>query len=172
MARAMIQDGIYTTKAVEGFMTTINPDKPILPLAEKQRASKTAASQKSGFDAVFKEVAGTPAQASGGVAPGLFPAEVRPGRFANDHSAERHETADNLQRLVDTLAAYQEKLGENGVTLKEMHELVRQMRSQSEALGGMQAALYADPKLKAIADHSLMLATMEVARYYNGDYTD
>jgi hypothetical protein len=41
---------------------------------------------------------------------------------------------DQVKRLIDTMEVYQQKLIENGTTLKDIQPLVQQMKSESESL--------------------------------------
>ena len=155
-------------------MVTINPDKPIQPIAATRTADSPAKPPQGGFDAVFNQVAAKrpAASALAGTEKSVFVPDVHPARFANGRESASGEVVNSVQGLIDVLAGYQKKLGEHGATLKDLHGIVEQMASQSEALGTSAKGLAGDEALESIVNEALQLSSLEIARYYNGHYGD
>jgi hypothetical protein len=63
-------------------------------------------------------------------------------------------------------------LGESGATLKEIQPLMERMASHNERLGAIANAAGDQKDLGTIVDQSLMLSSMEIAKYKSGLYND
>jgi hypothetical protein len=70
------------------------------------------------------------------------------------------------------MADYQRKLIENGATLKEIQAVVDKMASQNESLSAISGAIGEKERLATIVNQSLMLSSMEIAKYNSGFYND
>ena len=79
---------------------------------------------------------------------------------------------DRVQRLIDTMGAYQQKLIDSGATLKDIQSLVQKMANESESLSAKSNAVEGQQRLKTIVDQSLTLASMEIAKFNSGYYND
>ena len=152
-------------------MVTIDPDKSIQPITTK-KSDGASKPDVNGFEAVFKQVVDTKTPDPANVESIPFLADVHPVRFAASRPNTANMVVEQVQNLVDTMADYQKKLAENGATLKDMQVIVDRMASQSEALGLASTAVGKDDPLKAIVNQATMLSSMEIARFYNGQYND
>lgn len=153
-------------------MVTINPDKPIQPIITPKTADGASTSSETSFDAVFRQAVETKPSPPAGIEATPFIADVHPARFNNDHPSAKRMVVDRVQNLIETMAGYQEKLGKHGATLKDLHGIVGQMASQSEALGTAAKSVAGDEKLENIVNEALKLSSLEIVRYYNGHYGD
>jgi DNA anti-recombination protein RmuC len=79
---------------------------------------------------------------------------------------------ERVQRLIDTMGVYQQKLIDHGATLKDMQTLVQKMTSQSESLSATSNTVEGQEGLKTIVNQSLTLASMEIAKFNSGYYND
>ncbi len=151
-------------------MVTINPDKSILDITERNKGGNSQKVNRGEFDAVFRqavasaEIKGTETEATN------FISDIRPAQFTLEPSSSANMVVDQVQRLIDTLEAYQQKLIENGATLKEIHPLVQKMASQSESLYETLSAMGDQETLQTIVNQSLTLASMEIAKFNSGYY--
>jgi len=153
-------------------MVTIDPNKPIQPIAGSKTGGDKATSANGGFDTIFKQaISGEEAQPCSAEST-LAASDIRPARFSTQtESGTGASVVDRTEKLMDTLEAYREKLDEIGATMKDVQPLVQQMTSQSEALSTMsQSENSADDKLRGIVDQALMLSSLEIARYNSGHY--
>lgn len=152
-------------------MVIIDPDKSIQPATMKKTESASKPHAK-GFEAVLKQVADTKTPDPAKAESMPFLADVHPVRFAASPPSATYKVVEQVQNLIDTMADYQKKMAENGVTLKDMQVIVDRMASQSETLDLASTAVERDDHLKAIVNQATMLSSMEIARFYNGQYND
>ena len=154
-------------------MDPIDPNKRIQTIAAPQTGKVQSKPGKSSFDAVFKQHLDADnvqpsAPHSSSLASGIHPAQ-----FALESQSSGKTVIDQIHMLVDTMAAYREKLAERGVGLKEVAPLVKEMESQNEALSKISGATGGqDGKLQDMIDQSLMLSTLEISKFRSGYYND
>lgn len=153
-------------------MTTIDPDKLIQPISGPKAVNGRSKPQEGDFKAVFQQAIDTPTIKPAKAESAVFVSDVRPAQFAAQPQPSTNMVVDRVQRLIDTMAEYQNKLIENGATLKDMHGLVQQMASHSESLAAAMEEMGESENLKAIVNQSLMLSSMEIAKYNGGSYID
>ena len=153
-------------------MVTIDPDKPIQPIAGTKVAISQSKTQKGAFDAVFQQAIDRKTIKPAKTESTAFVSDIRPVQFATVSQSPANMVVDRVERLIDTMADFQSKLIENGATLKDMHGLVQQMASQSESLAAVSDSIDQNDSLKSIVNQSLMMSSMEIARYNGGHYND
>jgi hypothetical protein len=153
-------------------MVTIDPDKPILNITEQKGVSDRAKTPSGEFGSVFRQaIESTEIKAAGTESAALISA-LRPARFIVEAPPTTEMVVDRVEQLIETMAAYRQKLMESGATLKEIQPLVGRMSSQSESLTALSTAVAEQENLGAIVNQSLMLASMEIAKYNSGYYND
>ena len=153
-------------------MVTIDPDKPIQPIKGTKSATGQSKTEKGAFDAVFQQAIDTTSIKPAKTESTAFVSDIRPAHFATEPQPSANMVVDRVERLIDTMADYQSKLIENGATLKDMHGLVQQMASQSESLAAISDSVDQTDSLKRIVNQSLMMSSMEIAKYNGGHYND
>jgi hypothetical protein len=153
-------------------MVIIDSNKPIQPVTKAGNDTSPSKVQSEGFDAVFKQEMAGKTTAPIKTEPSSQVGDVRPAWFEKATQEPGRTALDRVENLIDTMAAYQNKLIENGATLHDIHGLVQQMTTQSEALARLSEKMDASDDLKVIVNQSLMLSSMEIARYYDGHYVD
>ena len=153
-------------------MVTVDPSKTILNVPESNSAGNRSNVKKGEFDSVFKEVVNSASIKDAAAQTVNSLSDVRPARFAEEPLPTANVAVDHVQRLIDTMEVYQQKLTENGATLRGIQKLVQKMASESESLSTVSTAVEEHPSLKTIIDQSLMLSSMEIAKFNSGYYND
>ncbi|MBC2742021.1 MAG: hypothetical protein HGJ93_02965 [Desulfosarcina sp.] len=151
-------------------MVTIDPDKSILNTTELKKAEGLSKTQKGEFDAIFRKAVDSTEIKSANVESTNFVSEIRPAQFTTEPMPSANMVVDRVQRLIDAMEAYQQKLIENGATLKDIQPLMEKMASQSESLTAISNAVGEQDDLRTIVNQSLMLSSMEIAKYKSGLY--
>ena len=153
-------------------METIDPNKPIVNVTGNNKAESRSTVKKGEFDAIFRQAVDStefkcPKTES---APDL--SDIRPAQFSSESLASENMLVDRVQRLIDTMGAYQQKLIDSGATLKDIQSLVQKMATEKESLRAASNAAAGQKRLKPIVDQSLTLASMEIAKFNSGHYND
>ncbi|MFO7715744.1 hypothetical protein [Desulfosarcina sp.] len=152
-------------------MVTVDPDKPILKATELKTTAGRIETRRDEFGSVFREAMAS-AQVKGiELESTPVMSEIRPARFSAEMPPPTR-TVDRVQQLIDTMDAYQQKLGASEATLKDIQTLVRKMTVQHDSLTAVSNDLGEQENLGTIVNHSLMLASMEIAKFNSGYYND
>lgn len=154
----------------EHGMITIDGDKPIGKLDRANRVSNHPKAGIGTFDKVLQAAVASPAVRQSDLQPAPMIANIRPAQFDTQSRFPADRVVDRVTRLIDTLDAYRQQLSEKGVALKELQAFVADMTSQSEALQSLSEAVEQEDDLRAIVDQSLMLSSVEIARFNGGHY--
>jgi hypothetical protein len=153
-------------------MVTIDPNQPILSTNEPNRAERRSDVKRGGFDAIFRQAVDSTKFKSAKTESEPFLGAVRPVQFSSESLPSESMLVDRVQRLIDTMGAYQQKLIDSGATLKDIQALVQKMTTQSESLSATSDTVEGQTNLKTIVDQSLTLASMEITKFNNGHYND
>lgn len=153
-------------------MVTVDPDKPILKATELKNTAGRIDKQQAEFGSVFRQAMES-AQVKGiKLESTPVMSEIRPARFSAEMPPPSRMAVDRVQQLIDTMDAYQQKLGASEATLKEIQTLVRKMTVQHDSLTAVSNDLGEQENLGTIVNQSLMLASMEIAKFNSGYYND
>jgi hypothetical protein len=79
-------------------------------------------------------------------------------------------TLDRLEDLIDLLDQYRQKLSDPRITLKKIDPLIREIDQQKEKLAPVLDSLPDGEKLRDIVNKTLVTASLEITKFYRGDY--
>jgi hypothetical protein len=156
----------------EHGMNTIDGDKPVGKPARADRVSNRPKAGIGSFDKVFQAVVASPAVRQPDLQPSAMVATIRPAQFETKGGFSADRVVERVSRLIDTLDVYRQQLSEKGVSMKDLQAFVADMRSQNEALQSLSGKIDPGDDLHAIVDQSLMLSSMEIARFNGGHYNE
>jgi len=77
---------------------------------------------------------------------------------------------DRVEKLVDTLDAYQRKLGDPQCTLRDISPLIKAMETENKNLESISSSLPDGHGIKDILNQALVTSSMEVIKFNRGDY--
>ena len=77
---------------------------------------------------------------------------------------------DRIENLIGLLDQYRNKLADPAITLKNMDPIIRQIDQETENLAPALDLLPEDEDLKNIFNQTLVTASLEVTKFYRGDY--
>jgi hypothetical protein len=143
----------------------------VLKPAPAGTLQKVEGSQDGRFGEILKETMGT---GSGPRPAAQGPALATPiGGLCLDPFSLSTETPliEQTERLLDTLDAYRQKLGDREVALKDMDPLIHEIKGQSEGLSSKVDALPDADPLREILNQTLIISSLEVLKFNRGDYS-
>ena len=77
---------------------------------------------------------------------------------------------DRIENLIGLLDQYRHKLADPGITLKNIDPIIRKIDQETENLTPVLDSLPEDEDLKNIINQTLVTASLEVSKFYRGDY--
>ena len=93
---------------------------------------------------------------------GAQPASVFP--------SEPQLVANGIEDLINLLDRYCQKLADPRISLKQIDPVVRDMTRQMEKMAPALDSLSADEGLKKILNQTMVTASLELSKFYRGDY--
>ena len=142
----------------------------ILKSAQTAAIQKGEKPQTGRFGDILRETMGATSSPGPGV---RGPSLATPlGGISLDPFSLSTETPvlEQTERLLDTLEAYRQKLGDRQVASKEMDSLINEIERQSGGLTSTVDALPEGDPLREITNQALIVSSLEVLRYNRGDY--
>jgi hypothetical protein len=85
-------------------------------------------------------------------------------------AADRQVSIERLEHFLDILEQYRHQLADTRVTLKTIDPTMQALVREKENLSGVLDSLSAGDKLKDIINRTLITASLEMTRFYRGDY--
>ena len=137
-----------------------------------QHELKTKAQPPAGkeFSAILK------ATVKNSTTAGLAPLQTTfinplPGLQPVSSSLSDHQVAANsIEDMINLLDRYREKLADPRVTMKQIDPVIREMTREIENLAPVLDSLPADEGLKNILNQTLVTVSLEISKFYRGDY--
>jgi hypothetical protein len=137
-----------------------------------QHELKTKAQPPAGkeFSAILK------ATVKNSTTAGLAPLQTTfinplPGLQPVSSSLSDHQVAANsIEDMINLLDRYREKLADPRITMKQIDPVIREMTHEIENLAPVLDSLPADEGLRNILNQTLVTASLEISKFYRGDY--
>ena len=150
-------------------MKIINNDE-VLQGQFPQPNRKTESTANKEFDTILKETVAKTQTPVAGLRPTKISHSVAVVPPISLSPADTRGTIDHIENLVNLLDQYRQKLADPRVTLREMEPLIQKMAEEKENLGPVLDSLQDDEGLKPVLNQTLVAASLEIAKYYRGDY--
>jgi len=83
---------------------------------------------------------------------------------------DKQNALDRIENLIGLLDQYRLKLADPGVTLRNIDPIIRKIDQETENLTPVLDSLPEDENLKNIINQTLVTASLEVGKFYRGDY--
>jgi len=88
---------------------------------------------------------------------------------SSSSSAHRF-TANSVEDMINLLDRYREKLADARATMKQIDPVIREMTREMETLTPVLDSLSADDGLNTILNETLVTVSLEISKFYRGDY--
>ena len=137
-----------------------------------QYESKTKAQPPAGkeFGTILKETLKNSTTA------GLAPLQTTfinplPGLQPASSSLSNHQfSVSSIEDMINLLDRYREKLADPRITMKQIDPDIREMTREIENLAPVLDSLPADEGLRNILNQTLVTVSLEISKFYRGDY--
>ena len=150
----------------------IHPDQEILRIGAKQQARKSDKSGGKEFGSILKDTITNASKTEAGVQKASVLQEAAPVQSILSPVQGSDPNIERIERLIDTLDRYQQKLNSPHASLKELYPLIQEIEREQQALTPTMDALSDEDDLKGILKEVLLTSSMEAIRFNRGDYID
>ena len=79
-------------------------------------------------------------------------------------------TADHIEKLINLLDRYRDKLADPRISLKQLDPHIKEMNHEMESLGPVLDSLPADDGLRTVLNQTMVTLSLEISKFYRGDY--
>jgi hypothetical protein len=79
-------------------------------------------------------------------------------------------TADHIEKLINLLDLYRDKLADPRISLKQLDPHITEMNREMESLGPVLDSLPADDGLRTVLNQTMVTLSLEISKFYRGDY--
>ena len=78
--------------------------------------------------------------------------------------------ADSIEDMINLLDRYRKKLADPHINMKQIDPFIQEMTREIGNLASLLESLPADDGLRNILNHTLVTASLEISKFYRGDY--
>lgn len=122
------------------------------------------------FGTIFKESVENVKQEVTGPQQTTFISPLNGVQMSTSSKFDRQYALDRIENLIGLLDQYRLKLADPGVTLRNIDPIIRKIDQETENLTPVIDSLPEDEDLKNIINQTLVTASLEVGKFYRGDY--
>ena len=141
-------------------------EKSLIP----NKATQTQPDGTDGFEKILKEtVAGTSQQDAKSYRT-TFTNPLASVRLTTQSLPEPQATIDRIENMIDLLDRYRHKLADPRINLKQLDSIIGEIARENDSLAELAVSLPQNDDLKNILDRTMVTASLEVTRFYRGDY--
>ena len=146
-----------------------NNETPVNNLfSETKSAPQPPAEQK--FGAILKESVENVQKDDMGVRPATFISPLNGIQMITSPKSDKLSAIDRIENLIGLLDQYRQQLADPSTTLKNIDPIIRKIDQETENMAPVLDSLPDDEDLKKIINQTLVTASLEVSKFYRGDY--
>jgi hypothetical protein len=134
------------------------------------KTAKPSKAPQTDFSSVLKDTLETTPTAEKGVQPPAAVQTVVPAQLQHLSATDKPATLDRIENVLDLLDAYRSKLADPNANLKDIHPLVTSLENANEQLKPVLKTIDEGDQLKQILNQTLVTTSLEVFKFYQGDY--
>ena len=148
----------------------IDSNDQIVKSLVSDNATKTQLDGKDGFEKILKKtVTGTPRQDVKSYQ-ATFTNPLAGVRLTTERLPEPLTTIDRIENMIDLLDRYRLKLADPRTNLKQLDSIIGEIARENDNLAELADTMPDNDDLKNILDRTMVTASLEVTRFYRGDY--
>ena len=148
----------------------IHPNDEIFKNGYPEKVKKNEKTEHKDFGAIFRQIIQKSSKLNTGAQKPAIINNVSPIKFNTFSPAEKIPIMDRLERFLDILDEYHQKLGNPQVTLRNIYPTINRMEVEKESLIPVLNSLPDRDELKDILNHALITASLEAIKFNRGDY--
>jgi hypothetical protein len=146
-----------------------NPEQ-ILRSLYPETKSKTRPSADKEFNTILNETVGNSKKETMGTHRTTFVNPLNGAQMQPSPVTDTLCAIDRTEKLIDLLDQYRQKLAKPGNTLRSIDPIVREIDKETANLAPILESLPEGEALKKIVNQTMITASLEVTRFYRGDY--
>ena len=122
------------------------------------------------FGDILKETIGSKKLETTGARPAAFANSLSAIRPTSTVDLDRQAAIDRVENLLGLLDNFRQNLSDPRINLRQIDPIIQEMDKLKETLEPVLDSLPDDEKLKDIVNQTLVTASLEITKFYRGDY--
>ena len=148
----------------------IHPNDEILKNGYPEKAKRNEKTVDKEFGAIFKQVIEKSSKLNTGPQKPAIINNISEIQFNTLSLVEKIPIMEHIERFLDILDEYHQKLGNPQVTLRDIYPLINEMELEKEGLIPVLNSLPDGDELKDILNQTLITVSLETIKFNRGDY--
>lgn len=143
---------------------------PVLNALQLESKTKDHPSDLKEFGNILNETLEKTKAAASAPTPTTFIRPLPGIQHAMAETPVQQFAINGIEEMINILARYREKLADPGINLKKIEPVIKEITREMENLTPLLDSLPADGKLKNILNRTLVTASLELSKFYRGEY--
>jgi len=122
------------------------------------------------FGDILKETIGNKKSQTAGARQAAFANSLSAIRPTSTVDLDRQAAIDRVENLLGLLDNFRQNLSDPRINLRQIDPIIQEMDKLKETLEPVLDSLPDDEKLKDIVNQTLVTASLEITKFYRGDY--
>ncbi len=148
----------------------IDNNDQIMKSLPPQDTAKSRPAGDQEFGKILKETIGSTPKPEAGPRQTAFVNPMTGVWRTAQSSADPGSAIDRIENMIDLLDQYRHKLADPQMNLKRIDPIINEIARENDNLASLADSLPAADQLKRILERTMVTASLEVTKFYRGDY--
>jgi len=148
----------------------IDSNDQIMKSVYPEDSAKSRPAGEKEFGTILKETVENTTKADGGPRQTAFINPLSGVRLTTPGSADPTITIERIENLIDLLDQFRHQLADSRINLKQIDPIISKISQENDSLGTLANSLPDDDEIKNILNRARVTASLEVTKFYRGDY--
>jgi hypothetical protein len=148
----------------------IDNNDPIMKGLPPQGTAKSQPAGEQEFGRILKETVENTQKPDTGLRQTSFVNPLASIWRTSPGSADPEFAIDRIENMIDLLDQYRHKLADPQMNLKQIDPIINEIARENDSLASLAGSLPAADELKGILERTMVTASLEVTKFYRGDY--
>ena len=160
---------LQQVKLEESGTMKIDNNDQIAKSLNPEQTTRPQPSDDRGFGKILKETIRETPGTGAGPRQTVFVNPLAGVRLTPQGSTDPNFAIERIESMIDLLDSYRHKLADPQLNLKQLDTIIRDIARENESLASLTDSL-PDDEIKRILNHTMVTASLEVTKFYRGDY--
>ncbi len=148
----------------------IDNNDPIMKGLHPQGTAKSRPAGEQEFGRILKETVENTQKSDAGLRQTAFVNPLASVWRTARGSADPEFAIDRIENMIDLLDQYRHKLADPQMNLKQIDPIINEIARENDSLASLADSLPAADELRGILERTMVTASLEVTKFYRGDY--
>jgi len=148
----------------------IDNNDPIMKGLHPQGTAKSRPAGEQEFGRILKETVENTQKPDAGLSQTAFVNPLASVWRTAPGSADPELAIDRIENMIDLLDQYRHKLADPQMNLKQIDPIINEIARENDSLASLAGSLPAADELKNLLERTMVTASLEVTKFYRGDY--